>query len=108
MAVSVVMPKLGNTSESAIILAWWKQVGDTVDAGDVLAEIETDKAIQEVTSTSAGVLLEMLYAALEDMFFPQASWIIDAIHERILPLEGHTITTEQGIDALRRRHKAGV
>lgn len=67
MAVPVVMPKLGNTSESAIILAWRKQVGETVNEGDVLAEIETDKAIQEVTSPAAGVLLETLYAAGADV-----------------------------------------
>lgn len=67
MAVSVVMPKLGNTSESAIILAWRKQVGETVNEGDVLAEIETDKAIQEVTSPSAGVLLETFYPAGADV-----------------------------------------
>jgi len=47
-------------------------------------------------------------AELEELFFPQASWIIDAIHERILPLDGHTSTTRQGADALIRRHKAGI
>jgi pyruvate dehydrogenase E2 component (dihydrolipoamide acetyltransferase) len=67
MAVSVVMPKLGNTSESAIILAWRKQVGETVNEGDVLAEIETDKAIQEVTSPASGVLLETFYAVGDDV-----------------------------------------
>ncbi len=67
MTVPVVMPKLGNTSESAIILAWRKQVGDAVSVGDVLAEIETDKAIQEVTSPAAGVLLETLYAVGADV-----------------------------------------
>jgi 2-oxoisovalerate dehydrogenase E1 component len=47
-------------------------------------------------------------AELEDLFFPQASWIIDAIHERILPLEGHVTTTEQGLDDLIQRHRAGI
>lgn len=47
-------------------------------------------------------------AELEDMFFPQASWIIDAIHERILPLEGHVTTTQQSAGELIRRNKAGV
>ncbi|PJF25762.1 MAG: 2-oxo acid dehydrogenase subunit E2, partial [Phototrophicales bacterium] len=65
--VSVVMPKLGNTSESAIILTWRKQAGETINEGDVLAEIETDKAIQEVTSPASGVLLETLYAVGADV-----------------------------------------
>jgi 2-oxoisovalerate dehydrogenase E1 component len=47
-------------------------------------------------------------AELEDMFFPQASWIIDAIHERILPLDGHVSMTAQGADELIKRHKAGI
>jgi 2-oxoisovalerate dehydrogenase E1 component len=47
-------------------------------------------------------------AELEELFFPQASWIIDAIHERILPLDGHIPTTHQGADELIERHKAGI
>lgn len=47
-------------------------------------------------------------AELEELFFPQASWIIDAIHERILPLDGHIPTTRRGADELIERHKAGI
>ena len=43
---------------------------------------------------------------LEDSFFPQAEWIIDAIHEQILPLSGHTVTTRHtGAEILRRAAK---
>ena len=47
-------------------------------------------------------------AELEDAFFPQADWIIDAIHERILPLPGHTVSTNQTLNELRRRNRLGV
>ncbi len=55
------MPKLGNTAESAIILAWRVDIGDEILAGDVLCDIETDKATLEVESTVGGVLLARLY-----------------------------------------------
>lgn len=45
---------------------------------------------------------------LEDYFFPQAEWIIDAIHERIVPLTNHTVTTKQSGAELSRRNKLGV
>ena len=45
---------------------------------------------------------------LEPEFFPQKEWIIDALHERLLPLPGHTVTTEQSADELLRRYRAGV
>ena len=45
---------------------------------------------------------------MEPEFFPQKEWIIDAIHERLLPLSGHTVTTEQSEQALIDRYQSGV
>jgi 2-oxoisovalerate dehydrogenase E1 component len=45
---------------------------------------------------------------LEDAFFPQAEWIVDAIHERVVPLPGHTVTSRQGTDEISRRNRGGV
>ena len=42
------------------------------------------------------------------MFFPQPSWLLDAIHERILPLKGYTPRTNQTLVELVRRNSAGV
>ncbi len=47
-------------------------------------------------------------AELEAMFFPQAAWLIDAIHERIMPLKGHRPSTNQTLGELARRSRAGV
>lgn len=47
-------------------------------------------------------------AELEEAFFPQPEWIIDAIHERILPLEGHTPATNQRTQVIVERNKLGV
>ncbi len=45
---------------------------------------------------------------VEDLFFPQKEWIIDTIHERIVPLPGHTVTTGQSSGELARRARLGV
>ena len=66
MAEAIVLPKLGNTVESGLILAWRVAVGDEVERGDLLCEIETDKATLEIESTAAGVLLAQLCQAGEE------------------------------------------
>lgn len=62
MATAVELPKLGNTVEECIVSAWRKRKGDVVSAGDVVADIETDKATFEVTATVSGTILETFYA----------------------------------------------
>ncbi len=62
MATEVLMPRQGQSVESCIILEWKKQEGDAVTAGEVLCEVETDKATFEVESPADGVLLQRLYA----------------------------------------------
>jgi 2-oxoisovalerate dehydrogenase E1 component len=47
-------------------------------------------------------------AELEAMFFPQPEWLIDAIHEKILPLKGHQPTTNQTVGELARRLRLGI
>jgi len=47
-------------------------------------------------------------AELEAMFFPQPEWLIDAIHEKILPLKGHQPTTNQTLGELARRLRLGI
>lgn len=53
------MPRLSDTMTEGVIAAWHKQVGDTVKKGDLLAEIETDKATMELESYQEGVLLHI-------------------------------------------------
>ncbi|MFP4509896.1 MAG: dihydrolipoamide acetyltransferase family protein [Spirochaetaceae bacterium] len=61
MATEVLMPRQGQSVESCIIVAWKKQVGDPVQEGEVLCEVETDKATFEVESPVAGTLISVLY-----------------------------------------------
>ena len=59
MAQAVIFPKLGQTMEEGAIVKWLKKVGDPVAKGDILFEIETDKANLEVESFFEGVLLKI-------------------------------------------------
>ena len=47
-------------------------------------------------------------AELEESFFPQKDWIIDTIHERILPIPGHKVTTLQTTEEILRRNRLGI
>ncbi len=60
MANAVLMPKLGQTVEQAAIVRWHKKEGDAVAQGDVLFELETDKAVLEAESFCDGTLLKIL------------------------------------------------
>ncbi|MBQ0148521.1 MAG: 2-oxo acid dehydrogenase subunit E2 [Flavobacteriaceae bacterium] len=53
----ITMPRLSDTMEEGTVVVWHKNVGDEVKEGDILAEIETDKAVQEFESEYDGVLL---------------------------------------------------
>jgi pyruvate dehydrogenase E2 component (dihydrolipoamide acetyltransferase) len=57
------MPSGGQTTDEMLILKWNKQVGDIINKGDILFEIETDKAVLEVESFAEGKLLEISYPA---------------------------------------------
>ena len=58
MAETINMPKLGFDMAEGTLIRWVKQVGEPINKGDVLAEIETDKATVEVESSASGVVLE--------------------------------------------------
>jgi len=59
MAEVVNMPRLSDTMEEGTVAKWYKKVGDTVQEGDILAEIETDKATMEFESFNEGTLLHI-------------------------------------------------
>lgn len=59
MAEVVNMPRLSDTMEEGTVAKWHKQIGDKVEEGDLLAEIETDKATMEFEAFQEGVLLHI-------------------------------------------------
>lgn len=60
MAVKVEMPKLSDTMEEGVIAKWHVQEGDKVESGDIIADVETDKATMEVEVFDSGTILKIL------------------------------------------------
>ncbi|WP_303621485.1 biotin/lipoyl-containing protein, partial [Actinomadura chibensis] len=58
----ILMPRLSDTMEEGVISSWQKQPGDEVAVGDVIVDIETDKAVMEYEAYEAGVLEKILVA----------------------------------------------
>jgi pyruvate dehydrogenase E1 component beta subunit len=63
MATQILMPALSPTMEEGKLSKWLKKVGDTIKSGDILAEIETDKATMEVEAVDEGTLARILVEA---------------------------------------------
>ncbi len=60
MAIEVVMPQMGADMTEGVLVRWLKALGDSVERGDVIAEIETDKATVELEAFDAGVLRQVI------------------------------------------------
>ncbi|MCT2582229.1 dihydrolipoamide acetyltransferase family protein [Actinophytocola gossypii] len=65
--IDILMPRLSDTMTEGAISAWHKKPGDTIEPGDVLVEIETDKATMEHEAYESGVLAEILVAEGENV-----------------------------------------
>jgi len=63
MATEIIMPKAGMTMEEGLLIKWLKEVGDTVESGEPLMRIETDKIVMEVEAYADGVLLAKFFDA---------------------------------------------
>lgn len=102
MAEIVRMPALSDTMEEGTLVAWHKEVGDAVESGELLAEIETDKAVMEFQSFFDGTLL---YIGLEE----GASIAVDAIIA-IIGEEGEDYKSllEEGDQAAKENEKEEV
>lgn len=89
MATEVLLPKLGMNMESATITCWHKREGDAVAVGEVLADIESDKATLELEAETAGILRRCLVEAGEQVAVNQAIALIGTADEDISTLEQH-------------------
>ncbi|MCY4526537.1 MAG: dihydrolipoamide acetyltransferase family protein [Anaerolineaceae bacterium] len=83
MASAVLLPKLGNSVESSLILAWHKAVGEPVAQGELLAEIETDKATLEIESPADGLLLARFHEVGDEVEVMAPVAVIGAAGEDI-------------------------
>jgi pyruvate dehydrogenase E2 component (dihydrolipoyllysine-residue acetyltransferase) len=76
--IPIEMPKLGYDMETGTVSGWLKRVGDTIARGDVIAEIETDKATVEMEATASGTLTEIVHDSGDDVPIGQPiAWLED-------------------------------
>jgi pyruvate dehydrogenase E2 component (dihydrolipoamide acetyltransferase) len=85
MASRVIMPKLTDSMEEGVVVKWRKSEGDHVDSGDVLAEIETDKAVMDLEAFASGTLRKIL--AVEGTTVPSGA-LIGVIAEPAEDIQG--------------------
>lgn len=91
MPIEILMPALSPTMTEGNLATWLKKEGDTVEAGDVLAEIETDKATMEVEAVDEGVLGKiMIPAGSENVPVNQVIALLLEEDEDASALEGYT------------------
>ena len=99
MAIVVNMPRLSDTMEEGTVASWLKKVGDRVEEGDILAEIETDKATMEFESFNEGVLLHIGIQEGETTKVDELLAIIGEEGEDISALlEGRAVTQPKKIE----------
>ncbi len=83
MATEVIMPVLGMTMESGIIVEWMKNEGDSVKEGEVLFNVETDKSVMEVEAKASGTLLKILHGPGDDVPIQQVIGYIGEAGETV-------------------------
>ena len=85
MPHEVIMPALGMAQDSGAVVAWHKAVGDTVATGDVLLEVETDKAVMEIEAQADGILTELRAGEGTDVPVGQVIALIGESKDEIEP-----------------------
>ena len=67
MAETIVLPQQGNSVEEVVLLEWKVRIGDSISEGDVVCEVETDKATMEVEASAGGTVLALLAEAGDEV-----------------------------------------
>ncbi len=87
MAIEIIMPRLSDTMEEGKILRWLKQMGDIVKIGEVIAEVETDKADMELEAFDEGVLSEVQVQEGESALVGAVIAVLAETGEQIIPAQ---------------------
>ncbi|WP_339044557.1 pyruvate dehydrogenase complex dihydrolipoamide acetyltransferase [Cardinium endosymbiont of Tipula unca] len=99
MAELIKMPKMSDTMQHGIISRWLKQVGDKIVAGDILAEVETDKATMELESYEDGTLLYVGVSEKSAVLVDDIIAIIGAPGEDISDLLAEQAASKEGVQS---------
>lgn len=103
MAKEVLLPQLGQSVESCIIIDWKKREGDKVEKGEVICEVETDKSTLEVESTESGTVLKLLYEVGDDVPVFSPIMIVGEPGEK-----WETVSSKEGSESASRETKPEI
>lgn len=103
MASRVVMPKLTDTMEEGVVVKWKKREGESVSTGDVLAEIETDKAVMDLEAFASGTLRRVLVKEGTTVKAGELIAVIADPDEDIAPVLAETISPAPTIKSTQAR-----
>jgi pyruvate/2-oxoglutarate dehydrogenase complex dihydrolipoamide acyltransferase (E2) component len=67
MKMTIKMPRVGETVDEVYLLDWSKKVGDRIEVGESLGEVETDKASVEIPSPIAGTIVEIFFKSGDEI-----------------------------------------
>jgi len=102
MAISVLMPKQGQSVESCLIIKWNKKEGDKIKAEEPICEVETDKAVFEVEAPEAGTILKIFYKEGDDVPVLNTIAIIGQPGEKIdhlIPKKTVSVSKEKYVES---------
>jgi len=95
MSIEIKVPELPESVSDAVIASWYKQVGDRIEADEVLVDLETDKVILEVPSVKQGVVKEILFSAGDTVTAGQLLAVIDELSESASTSEAAPASIQQ-------------
>lgn len=103
MASRVVMPKLTDTMEEGVVVKWKKREGEVVGSGDVLAEIETDKAVMDLEAFASGTLRRVLVPEGTTVKAGELIAVIADPDEDIAPVLAETMSSAPALKSTQGR-----
>jgi pyruvate dehydrogenase E2 component (dihydrolipoamide acetyltransferase) len=107
MTIEIIMPRLSDTMEEGKILKWLKQAGDVVKIGEVIAEVETDKADMELEAFDEGVLAEIRVQEGESAPVGAVIAILAEAGEQVIPAS-EALSPQPSALSQRKREPAKV
>ena len=105
MAAEIIMPKLGVDMQEGEIIEWKKQEGDSVNEGDILLEIMSDKTNMEIEAEDAGILLKIVRPAGDVVPVTEVIGYIGECHTHPMNLETLSGTDLNTIELLKEINK---
>jgi pyruvate dehydrogenase E2 component (dihydrolipoamide acetyltransferase) len=99
MAVEITMPKLSDTMTEGLFACWKKKVGDRIERGDIIAEVETDKAVMELEAFASGILIQTMVQGGENVTVGTVLGLIGQADELTAPIISRSVSAAPEVRA---------